>query len=301
MLPWALALTLVFAAVEAIAGWWSGSLALLGDAGHMLTDSLALALATVASVFARRPASERHSYGLRRIEALAGLLNGLFMLLVIVLIGWQAVERLIDPQPVKADAVITVAAFGLAINVAVAWMLSRGEGDLNTRAALLHVLGDLLGSVAALASGIIIRYTGWFAVDPLLSMLICGLLVASTLKLLRAATHTLLEGVPENLSLPEIGVAMAQVDDVHSVHDLHVWSLDSNNVALSAHIVMRAERDWPSVLTALRKLLRERYHIDHVTLQPEALPGQVVAFSSQRATPHAATDLTNPQSGSRHA
>jgi len=282
-LPWALAMTLAFAAAEAVAGWWSGSLALLGDAGHMLTDSLALALATAASVLARRPASARHSYGLRRVETLAGMINGLFMLLVVVLIAWHAVERLIEPQPVKADAVIGVAALGLAINLVVAWMLSRGDGDLNTRAALLHVLGDLLGSVAALASGIVIRYTGWFPVDPLLSMLICGLIVASTLKLLRTATHTLLEGVPENLSLPVIGHAMAEVEGVHSVHDLHVWSLDSTHIALSAHVILRAGRDWPTALAALQRLLVERFGIGHVTLQPDPLPGQVVTFSSRRS------------------
>ncbi len=283
-LPWALGLTLGFAAVEAVAGWWSGSLALLGDAGHMLTDSLALAIATVAAVFARRPASPRHSYGLRRIETLAGLANGLFMLPVVALIGWHAVERLIAPQPVHGSAVMVVAAVGLALNVAVAWMLSRGNGDLNTRGALLHVMGDLLGSVAALASGAVIHFTGWYPIDPLLSMLICMLILVSTFRLLGVATHTLLEGVPENLSLPEVGRAMAQVPGVRSVHDLHIWSLDSTHAALSAHIVLKNGGQWPAVLAALRDMLRARFEIEHVTLQPETLPDQPVTFAPRRAS-----------------
>lgn len=294
-LPWALAMTLTFAAVEAVAGWWSGSLALVGDAGHMLTDSLALALATVAAVVSRRPASERHSYGLRRFETLAGLLNGLFMLVLVILIGWHAVERLLDPQPVAGAAVTLVAAIGLAINLLVAWLLSHGEDDLNTRGALLHVMGDVLGSVAALVSGIVITYTGWFPVDPLLSMLICGLILASTLKLLRTAAHTLLEGVPDDLSLPEIGRAMAGVEGVHSIHDLHVWSLDSQHAALSAHVILRTGRNWPDTLAPLQSLLNDRFGITHVTLQPEPLPGQVVTFTPR--SPSRAANLPGPGQG----
>ncbi|WP_332672472.1 cation diffusion facilitator family transporter [Aromatoleum sp.] len=298
-LPWALAMTLTFAAVEAVAGWWSGSLALVGDAGHMLTDSLALALATVAAVVSRRPASVRHSYGLRRFETLAGLLNGLFMLVLVILISWHAVERLLDPRPVAGAAVTLVAAIGLAINLLVAWLLSHGEDDLNTRGALLHVMGDMLGSVAALVSGLVITYTGWLPVDPLLSMLICGLILASTLKLLRTAAHTLLEGVPDDLSLPEIGRTMAGVEGVHSIHDLHVWSLDSNHVALSAHVVVRTGRDWPDTLARLQNLLNDRFGIAHVTLQPEPLPGQVVTFAAR--SPARAADLPGPGQGQGHA
>ena len=213
-LPLALVLTLGFAAVEAIAGWWSGSLALLGDAGHMLTDAASLGLAALAARIALRPASARHSYGLRRVEALAALANGLFMLVIVGGLVWHAVERLLEPRAVAGEAVILVALGGLVLNLAVAWLLTRGEGDLNTRGALLHVVGDLLGSVAALASGIVILYTGWMPIDPLLTMLICGLILYSTLALLRQVVHTLLEGVPDGLSLPEVGHAMAGVEGV---------------------------------------------------------------------------------------
>jgi len=284
-LPLALVLTLGFAAVEAIAGWWSGSLALLGDAGHMLTDAASLGLAALAARIALRPASARHSYGLRRVEALAALANGLFMLVIVGGLVWHAVERLLEPRAVAGEAVILVALGGLVLNLAVAWLLTRGEGDLNTRGALLHVIGDLLGSVAALASGIVILYTGWMPIDPLLTMLICGLILYSTLALLRQVVHTLLEGVPDGLSLPEVGHAMAGVEGVRSVHDLHIWSLDSNRSALSAHVVLADAARWPTVLAAERTLLRSRFGIEHATLQPELPPAQPLVFTPR--TPRA--------------
>ena len=275
----ALLLTLGFAVVEALAGWWSGSLALLSDAGHMVTDSMALALAAVAARLASLPASATHTYGLRRVETLAGFVNALTMLLVVGIIVWHAVERLLTPRAVDGMTVMLVAALGLAINVLVAWLLSRGEANLNTRAALLHVMGDLLGSVAALTAGIVIHFTGWTPIDPLLSVLICGLILAATLRLLRQAVHTLLDGVPARLSLEEVGQSMAAIEGVTSVHDLHIWNLDSHETALSAHVVLLRGEDWPTVLPQLQHLLRERFHIGHVTLQPELPPRQVVQFS----------------------
>lgn len=293
-LPIALFMTLGFAGVEALAGWLSGSLALMSDAGHMLTDSLALGLATVAARIARRPATEQHSYGLRRTETLAGLINGLLMLLVVGLIIMHAVERLLNPQPVDGGTVMLVALIGLIINVVVAWMLSHGGDDLNTRGALLHVLGDLLGSVAALGSGAIIYFTGWLPIDPLLSMLICGLILAATLRLLKSATHSLLDGVPTQLSLNEVGQAMARTSGIISVHDLHIWSLDSNYTALSAHIVIKHTEDWPDILARLQTLLRDNYDIAHVTLQPEVVDTQMVAFPQPPSALRAANDTPTP-------
>lgn len=283
-LPLALALTLGFAAVEAVAGWWSGSLALLGDAGHMLTDAMSLGLAAIAARVALRAPSARHSYGLRRVEALAALVNALFMLAVVGGLVWHAVERLLEPREVAGEAVIAVALGGMLLNIAVAWLLTRGEGDLNTRGALLHVMGDLLGSVAALVSGIVILGTGWTPIDPLLTMLICGLILFSTLSLLRQVLNTLLEGVPDGLSLPEVGRAMAAAEGVRSVHDLHIWSLDSRRAALSAHVVMDDAARWPAVLAALRALLADRFGIEHVTLQPELPPAQPLVFTPRKGS-----------------
>jgi cobalt-zinc-cadmium efflux system protein len=274
----ALCLTLGFAFVEAFAGWWAGSLALIGDAGHMLTDSFALGLAALAAWLARKPPSTKLSFGMGRIEALAALSNGVLMLIVIVSICWHAIERLITPQPVAGGAVTMVALIGLIVNILAAWLLSRGGNDLNTRAALLHVIGDLLGSVAALASGLVIQFTGWMPIDPLLSMLICGLILASTASLLRQVFTTLLDGVPEHLSLDEVGVAMAAQPGVASIHDLHIWSLGASRTALSAHVVIAGGSDWDEVLPRIRDMLKARFGIDHSTLQPEAPQTQPLVF-----------------------
>lgn len=269
----ALAVTLGFALIEAVAGWIAGSLALLSDAGHMVTDSLSLAIALFAAGVALRPPSERMSYGYARIEVLAALFNAGFMFGVILLIGWNAVERLRAPQPVDGTTVIWIGALGLAINLLVAWILSRSGGhahNLNTRGALLHVMGDALGSAAALASGLVIRWSGWTPIDPLLSIGICALIAVSTWHLAREAIHTLMEGVPLGLSASEIGKRMAGVAGVIEVHDLHIWSMDARRPALSAHVTVADLAQWPRQLKELRALLQHDFAISHVTLQVEA-------------------------------
>ncbi len=268
-------LTLGFAAVEAGGGWWSGSLALISDAGHMLIDSLALGLAAFAGWLALRPASYRHSYGLVRAEVVAALANSVLMLALMVGIVWEAIARLQAPQPVQGGAVMVIAAIGLAVNIFVAYQLSRGEQTLNVRAALLHVLGDMLGSVAALAAGAVIYFTGWLPIDALLSLFVVALILVSSIRLLREALHILMEGVPQNLDLPEIGLAMAQTAGVNSVHDLHIWTLASGKVALSAHLEIPTMQDWPGLLHSTRQMLHTRFDIDHVTLQPELPAAQL--------------------------
>ena len=268
-LIWALLLTLGFAAVEAVAGFWSGSLALLGDAGHMLTDSAALGLVAFAAWLSRRPASRRHTYGLGRVETLAALFNVVAMVLVVVAIAVAAIQRFLEPAAINGQAVTVVAVIGLFINVGVAWLLMQGNQTMNTRGALLHVLGDLLGSVAALLAGAVVVFTGWTPIDPLLSLLICVLILGSSLRLLREVLQALMEGVPAHLLLEQIGQALAGVAGVVSVHDLHVWTLSSNRIALSAHLVVDSFAGWPDVLAAARDVLREQ-GVEHVTLQPES-------------------------------
>ena len=265
----ALGLTLGFAAVEAVAGWMSGSLALLGDAAHMLTDSLSLGLAAGAAVLAQRPPSRRHSYGLGRAEILAAFINACAMVAIVILIAVEAVDRISHPQPVQGGIVLGVALIGLAINLVAVWLLSGHGHDLNVRGALLHVIGDLLGSVAALVSGAVILLTGWTLIDPILSLLIMLLVLVSAMRLLREALHALMEGVPLHLDLGEVGRAMTAVAGVQSVHDLHIWTVSSSRIALSAHVVLRHIDDWPPILAQLQHALRERFGIDHVTLQPE--------------------------------
>ncbi len=264
-----LAVTLSYALIEAVGGWWSGSLALLGDAGHMLTDATALGLAAFAAWVSRQPPSSRHSYGLVRAEVVAAMINSLFMLIIVASIAYHAIERLRHPHDVAGGAVMVIAFIGLVVNLYVAKILHGGEQTLNTRAALLHVLGDLLGSVAALLAGAVIYFTGWTPIDPLLSLLICGLILWSSVRLLRDVLHVIMEGVPRGIDLPEVGHAMAAVEGVESVHDLHIWTLSSGLVALSAHVVIDDLQQWESTLTRLKNLLQSRYAIEHITLQPE--------------------------------
>jgi cobalt-zinc-cadmium efflux system protein len=290
----ALLVTLGFALVEAAGGWWASSLALLSDAGHMVTDSTALGLAALASWVAHRPPSERHSYGLGRAEVIAALVNALAMLAVVTGVAMAAIERLHTPHPVMGQIVIAIAIFGLAINLVIAWMLSHGEQTLNTRAALLHVLGDLAGSVAALVAGIVVYFTGWMPIDPLLSLLICALILYSSVQLLREALHVLMEGVPLHLDLTEIGATMAGVKGVWSVHDLHIWTLSSGRIALSAHVVLSDMQGWPGLLSALRQLLHDRYDIEHVTLQPEPLGHRLHQVKTTPVRPSIRTSI-HPQ------
>lgn len=270
----ALLLTLSFAGVEALAGWWSGSLALLSDAAHMLTDSSALGLAAGAAWLAQRPPSARHSYGLVRAEVLAALFNSVLMLVLIGYIVHEAIDRFGAPRDIKGSAVIGVAVVGLAVNLVVAWVLSRGAHTLNSRAALLHVLGDALGSVAAITAGIVIVTTGWTPIDPLLSLLVAALILVSALRLLREVVHVLMEGVPGHVRLKQVGHDLAALDGVIRVHDLHVWTLSSGTIALSAHLEIRRLDDWPAILSAAQDTMENQHGISHITLQPEVLTAQ---------------------------
>ena len=266
----AAALTIAFAGLEALGGWWTGSLALLSDAGHMLTDGAALGLAALAAWVARRPPSSLHSYGFGRAEIFASLLNAGTMLVIVGAIAYEAVLRLRAPSEVNGAGAAAIAAVGLALNIVVLRWIAPHSHDLNARAARLHVLGDVLGSIAALVSGAVIAVSGWTTVDPLASLLICLLIAASALRLLRESVHALMEGVPLGLSVEAIGREMARVEGVVSVHDLHVWLLSGSRTALSAHVVVRSMGQWDGVLAQLQARLHERFGIDHVTLQPES-------------------------------
>lgn len=271
VLTFAVGLTLGFAVVELIGGLLAGSLALISDAGHMVTDSLALGMAAIAAWLARRPPSRRHTYGLGRIETLAAFVNALIMIGIVIAVTGFAVRRLLAPPSVDGGIVTWVALIGLLINLAVAWLLMGGRRNVNVKAALLHVLGDLLGSVAALVSGIVILYSGWTPIDPLLSLFIAGLILVSAIRVLREALHALLDGVPPGIDLRQVGDELARLDDVLSVHDLHIWSIAAERSALSAHVVIRRMDDWPTVLGRIRAHLSEHQGIEHVTLQPEPI------------------------------
>lgn len=266
-LYWALGLTLGFSIVEVIAGWQSGSLALLADAGHMVTDGAALGLAAFSAWLAAKPANPRHSYGWGRVELLAAMINAVTMLAVVIGIVYEAWQRFSTPQVIQGGTVSIVAAIGLLINLAVAWSLFQGQSNMNVRAAFVHVLGDLLGSVAALIAGVVIWLTGWTPIDPLLSLLIGGIVLSSSLKLLRESLHGLLDGVPAGISLPELAAELAKASDILRIADLHVWTISAERTALSAHVYLSSLTHWGAILNSLVDIARKN-GIVHSTFQP---------------------------------
>jgi len=273
-LAFALTLTLLFALVEVVTGFVSNSLALISDAGHMVTDAAALGLALLAQLIAKRPPSSRHSFGFVRAEALAAFVNCLAMLALVAWIVYEAVQRLTHPEPVQGGVVLVVAALGAAINIVVAWVLSRDTESINTRAALVNVMGDLLGSVAAIAAGAIIYFTGWVRIDPILSIFVSLLILKSTVGILRESYHFLMEGVPQGIDYLQVGADLAAVEGVLSVHDLHVWDMSPGHPALIGHLEIADLNEWPTVLRRVKEMLLAKHGIDHVTLQPEALDGK---------------------------
>ena len=235
----------------------------------MMTDASALALALLAQTIAKRPPSAKHSFGFGRAEALAAFINAIAMLAVVAWIIFEALQRFSRPEPVKGEAVFTVAAIGLALNIVVAWLLSHDKHNVNTRAALVHVLGDLLGSVAALIAGVVIYITGWLQIDPLLSTLVSLLILKSTIGVLRESYHFLMEGVPHHIDYLQVGTDLAAVKGVLSVHDLHVWEMTPSQPALIGHVEIQDMQEWPEILKTIKIMLLERHGIDHITLQAE--------------------------------
>lgn len=269
LLAWSLALTLGYALVEVVTGFASNSLALISDAGHMVTDAAALGLALLAQLIAKRPPSARHSFGFGRAEALAAFVNSLAMLALVGWIIWEAAHRFSHPQQVQGSTVFVVAGLGLVINIALALILSRDSSNMNTRAALVNVMGDLLGSAAALVAGAVIYYTGWMQIDPLLSIFVSLLILKSTVSVLRESYHFLMEGVPDQIDYLQVGADLERIAGVHSVHDLHVWDMSPGQPALIGHLEIDQLERWPDILHAVKAMLLERHGIDHVTLQAE--------------------------------
>lgn len=269
----ALAITTTFLVIEVIGGIAANSLALLADAGHMATDAGALLLALFASWLASRPATPRRSFGFMRAEILAAALNAAILLLLSLYIFYEAWQRFSEPPEIRSGLMLGVAAAGLGANLVSAWILSRGGGhqhDLNTRGAFLHVIGDLLGSVATIVAALIIMATGWTKADPILSVVIGGLIVFSAWKLLKEAVDILLEATPAGIDPQAIRSALKRVPGIAEVHDLHVWTVTSGIMAASAHLEITNVREWRDILTEASHLLADEFGIAHTTLQPEA-------------------------------
>jgi cobalt-zinc-cadmium efflux system protein len=264
-----LALTIAFMIVEAVGGYLSGSLALLADAGHMLTDAGALGLSLLSAWIALRPANARKTYGYQRWEILAALINGAALFAIAAWVILEAVHRIQHPQPIRAELFLVVAAGGLLVNLVSLFILHGiRQGNLNARGAYLHVLGDALGSVGALAAAGIILATGWTLADPIISIALALLILIGAWRLLRESTDILLEGVPAHVSMAEVQRRMVAVPGVAAVHDLHVWTVTSGMVAMSGHAIVPNLDAHPEVLDRIRSEMA-LLGIAHVTIQLE--------------------------------
>lgn len=268
----ALVLTGVFMVVEVIGGVVSGSLALLADAGHMLTDTMALALAAVAFQVSKRPADSRLTYGYQRFQILAAFVNGLSLLFIVGWILYEAVNRYIAPQEVMGRTMLIVATAGLIVNVISFTVLHGGDREnLNIRGAALHVAGDLLGSVAAIVAAIVIIYTGWMQIDPILSVAVAILILKSAWALVRHSAHVLLEGAPDWLDIDAMqGNLVKRIPEVASIHHVHVWGMTPQQLMLTMHVCCKSELGNPTdVIRQVKALLREEYGIGHSTIELE--------------------------------
>lgn len=258
-----------FALIELITGKIANSLALISDAGHMATDGLSLIVAAVANWIAVKPPSKKHSYGLGRAEVLGAWISSLLMVIIALVIGVEAIQRIKSPPPVSSHIVIIIGSFGIITNFILLWLLNHTERTLNARAALLHILGDLFGSFAALAAGLVIYFSGWLPIDPILSIFIALLILLTSFRLLKETLLVLMEGVPLHLDIKQVEMDMCQVENVNSVHDLHIWTLSTGKIVLSAHIELKDLSQWEITLGQLSNLLAENFQITHITLQPE--------------------------------
>ncbi len=268
---WAMLLTMTFMITEVIGGVISGSLALLADAAHMLADSIALFFAWIAFKLQYRPSDKRRTFGYHRLPVLAAFANGLGLLFIVGWIVTEAISRLADPPAVLATPMLIIAGLGLLVNAAAFWILHGADrSNLNVRGALLHVWGDMLGSVAAVGAAIIILATGWTLADPLLSVVVAIILLRSAWFLLKDSAHVLLEGVPDELDIDELGSDLvAEIAAVEDVHNLHAWSLSQDQYLLTLHARIESGRDPDTVIAEIQARLAKRFGISQATIQIE--------------------------------
>lgn len=284
----AFALTVTFMVVEVIGGVISGSLALLADAGHMLTDACALALAYAAFRFGRRAADNRRTFGYLRFEVIAGLINAITLFVIVGWIGYEAWQRFFAPREVLAGPMLAVAVTGLLVNILVLWMLTRGDSEhVNIRGAVLHVLGDLLGSVGAIIAAVVIYYTGWMPIDPILSVVVSLLILRSAWSLLKKSLHILLEGAPEDVSPEEIKRHLGEtVKHLVAVRHVHVWQITSGRTLVTLHVTPEQSSLARQVVDDVRKELNHHFKIAHSTVAIDWPDADGEACSLAAPLPH---------------
>ncbi len=269
-LQWALAISALYFIAELIAGFLTNSLALISDAGHMLSDVGALGLSLFAFRMAKRPATHHSTFGFHRVEILAALFNGLTLWFIVGVIFAAAYSRIVQPPVVESLGMMIVAVLGLAVNVAAAAILHAGHRhNLNMRGAFLHVMSDAIGSVGAIAAGAIMLTTDWYLADPLISIFIGALILFSSWSLVKDSLSVLMQTVPKGIRLDDVRQTIESVDGVHKVHDLHVWAVTSDIFTLSAHAVVENGGDFHQVLNGIEETLKERFNIEHTTIQLE--------------------------------
>lgn len=269
-LRWAFGITTVILVAEAVGGWLTNSLALLSDAGHMLSDAASLGLSLLAIHFAKKPASVSKSYGYRRLEILAALANGVALFVIAVAISWEASHRLFDPPPVASLPMMGIAGIGLAANLASAWVLLH-QGDvkdnLNLRSAYLHVLGDALGSVGALLAGALMYFYGWYVADPIVSVAVALLILRGAWGVVSQSLHILMEGTPTGSNIEAMVASLETIPGVCNVHDVHVWTVTSGYDVFSCHLVVSKGTNITKVVAAGAELLERQFGIRHTTIQ----------------------------------
>ncbi|MFC5386141.1 cation diffusion facilitator family transporter [Aquamicrobium segne] len=267
-------LTGSFMIAEALGGLFTNSLALLADAGHMLTDSLALSLAWYAFHLAERPATRRMSYGFARVKTLVAYTNGIAIFIVALWIIYEAWQRFLQPPPILGTPMLVIASLGLVVNIIGFWVLHGGDRDsLNMRGALLHVIGDLLGSAAAIAAALIIILTGWTPIDPILSVLVAVIILSTAWRLMRDAAHFLLEGAPEELDAESIEADLKDtIAGVRDVHHVHLWSLDGTKHIATLHACLKEGTDMQEAVHAIKARLRSKHGVEHATVETEFGP-----------------------------
>ncbi|WP_042144331.1 cation diffusion facilitator family transporter [Paucisalibacillus sp. EB02] len=264
----------IYMIVEAVGGYLTNSLALLADAGHMLSDAISLAIALIAFKLGERVASQSKTFGYKRFEILASVLNGVTLIVIALFIFYEAIGRFVNPSEVATSGMLTISIIGLAINALVAWIMLRGadvEGNLNMRGAYLHVISDMLGSIGAIVAALLIMFFGWGWADPLASVIVAILVLRSGFHVTKAAIHVLMEGTPQNVDVNDVIQTIEKINGIHSIHDLHVWTITSGLNALSCHAVVDDQLTVAESENVLRKIEHDLEHkgIMHVTIQLE--------------------------------
>ncbi|MEN1935272.1 cation diffusion facilitator family transporter [Paenibacillus sp. 102] len=265
-------LTTSFMIAEVIGGFVTNSLALLSDAGHMLSDAVSLALSLLAFKIGEKKPTLDKTYGYKRIEMLAALCNGVVLIIISIYIFIEAIRRFQEPVEIASNGMLIIAVLGLFINITSAWMLMRGgdvKGNLNVRSAFLHVLGDLLGSVGAIIAALLIKFFGWTAADPIASILVSILVIISGWRVTRDTVHVLMEGAPGHIDVKEVKDTLLSIAIVKEIHDLHIWSVTSDFQVLTCHLVIEKGEETQGVLAKATRLLKDRFHVEHVTIQIE--------------------------------